>query len=63
MCLWTGGYPDCTYPPEYAGYQVAPYTYNEAFLTYENSVKVMSGDYSWFGMKNLYNSMLMFTDY
>jgi len=63
MCTWVGGFPGCTFPPEYAAYQSPPYTYDQEYLSEDQSIMVMSTDYTWYGMNNIYNAMLMFRDY
>lgn len=65
MCDWgTYTFPGCAYPPEYAAYASEPYYYRgDAYLTLAQSVKVLSTDYSWFGLQNIYNGMRIFEDY
>lgn len=64
MCTWTGvDYPDCPFAPEYGAYQNQPYSYKQEYLTEDQAVKIIDTDYSWYGMNNIYNGMLIFGDY
>lgn len=65
MCDNWGSYafPDCPFPPEYAAYQAQPYTYANDFLSKEESYAVMSTSYSWYGLQNIYNGMMLFRDF
>jgi len=65
MCDWTGTpFPACgSYPPEYGAYQNAPYTFDTQYLSQAQSIKVLDTSYSWYGLSNIYNGMLIFRDY
>lgn len=67
MCAWGDySYPGCnaSYPPEFGAYASEPYTYRtDVALTEAQAAKVLSTDYSWYGLQNIYNGMLIAGDY
>lgn len=64
MCDWGSyTYPGCSFPPEYGAYQNQPYSYLQKYLSNEQVSKFMATDYSWYGMSNIYNGMMLFQDY
>lgn len=65
ICAWTGTpLPACgDFAPEYGAYQNQPYTYDTQYLSQAQSIKVLDTSYSWYGLNNIYNGMLIFRDY